>query len=238
MRVIKITILIIIVFLFISSSLGYCTSNTYFYSYYHEKSNNIESTILVTGFGPFDNYDVNPSQLIAEELNEKSINEAELVGIVLPVDFKESVNVTINAIEDYNPILVILVGLSPKARLIELEKIGVNLKIMPLGEPEWFFPKKIDPDGPLFRFSAINTRKLVLDLRESNIPAQQSFFAGTYICNTVLYETLGYIEYHNLSIIAGFIHVPPLTSQDPNGMELNMMINAIELSINSILNGY
>ena len=236
MRIIKIVILIIIVFLLISSSLGYCTSITYFNHHYQKKSNIIESTVLVTGFGPFDIYDVNPSQLIAEELNGKHINEAELVGIVIPVDFEESVNVTIHAIEDYDPVLVILVGLSPKAHSIELEKIGVNLKQMPIGEPKWFFPKRIDPNGPFLRLSAINTRKIVLDLKESNIPAQQSFFAGTYICNAVLFETLGYIEYNNLPIIAGFIHVPLLTSQNSNGMELDMMVHAIELSINSCLN--
>ena len=236
MKLIRITLFIVVVFLFISSSLGYCAPITHYNCYYQKTSNNIETTILVTGFGPFDIYEVNPSQLIAEELNEKHINEAELVGILLPVDFKESVNVTINAIEEYDPVIVILVGLSPKANSIELEKIGVNIKQMPIGEPGWFFPQRIDPDGPFFRLSPINTRKMALDLRESNISAQQSFFAGTYICNTVLYETLGYIEDNNLSIKAVFIHVPLLDSQDPNGMGLDMMVNAVELSIKIILN--
>jgi pyroglutamyl-peptidase len=236
MRIIKFAILIIIVFLFISSSLGYCTSISYFNHNGHKTLNNIESTVLVTGFGPFDVYDVNPSQLIAEGLNEKQINEIEIVGIVLPVDFEESVNLTIHTIEDYNPGLIIQVGLSPKAHLIELEKVGINIKIMPIGEPDWFFPQKIDPDGPFIRFSLVNTRKLALDLKESNIPVQQSFFAGTYICNTVFYETLGYIERHNLSIKTVFIHVPFIDSQEPNGMKLDTMVNAIELSIISILN--
>lgn len=236
MKLIRIEIIIAVVLLFISSSLGYCTSSTLFINHYHKTSNNIEAKVLVTGFGPFDIYEVNPSQLITEELNEKHINEAELVGILLPVDFEESVYVTINAIEEYNPVIVILVGLSPKANSIELEKIGVNIKQMPIGEPEWFFPQRIDPNGPFFRLSPINTRKMALDLRESNISAQQSFFAGTYICNTVLYETLGYIENNNLSIKTVFIHVPLLDSQDPNGMELDMMVNAVELSIKIILN--
>ena len=218
MKLIRIAIIIAVALLFISSSLGYCTSSTLFINHYHKTSNNIEAKVLVTGFGPFDIYEVNPSQLITEELNEKHINEAELVGILLPVDFEESVNVTINAIEEYDPVIVILVGLSPKANSIELEKIGVNIKQMPIGEPEWFFPQRIDPDGPFFRLSPI------------------SFFAGTYICNTVLYETLGYIEDNNLSIKAVFIHVPLLDSQDPNGMELDMMVNAVELSIKIILN--
>ena len=63
-----------------------------------------------------------------------------------------------------------------------------------------------------------------MELRRVGIPAHQSFSAGTYVCNTVLYSTLGYIEDHKLSIKAGFIHVPLLKSQDPDGMELETML--------------
>jgi len=235
MKFARIAIIIGIVFLFIPSSLGYSTSFTCFNQPHDSTSNYEETTVLVTGFGPFDIYDVNPSQLIVETLNGRYINEAELIGIVLPVDFEESVNVTIQAIEDYDPVLVISVGLSPKAHSIEVEKIGVNLKQMPRDEREWLFPHRIDPDGPFFRLSSIDTREVVLALREVGIPAQQSFSAGMYICNAVLYKTLGYIENHDLPKKAGFIHVPLLISQDPNGMELETMVEAVEVSISSSL---
>lgn len=42
---------------------------------------------------------------------------------------------------------------------------------------------------------------------------------------------LGYIKEHELCIPAGFIHVPPLVSQQPEGMELATMIEAIECAI-------
>jgi len=235
MKVDRTVIMIGIVFLFIPSSLGQSALFIFFDQSYDNASNFEVTIVLVTGFGPFDIYDVNPSQLIVETLNGKYINEAELIGIVLPVDFEESVNVTIQAIEDYDPVLIINVGLSPKAHSIEVEKIGVNLKQMLRHEREWFFPHRIDPDGPFFRLSSIDTKEVVLKLREVGITAQQSFSAGIYICNAVLYKTLGYIEDNDLPKKAGFIHVPLLTSQDPNGMELSTMVEAVEVSIKSSL---
>ena len=51
--------------------------------------------VLLTGFEPFDIYEVNPSQLIVEALDGQIIADAQIVGVVLPVDFTFSVeNVT------------------------------------------------------------------------------------------------------------------------------------------------
>jgi len=67
--------------------------------------------VLLTGFEPFDIYDVNPSQIIAEELNGKIIEGVEVIGVVLPVNFEKSlINLTC-AIEDYNPTIIISMGL-------------------------------------------------------------------------------------------------------------------------------
>jgi len=37
--------------------------------------------ILVVGFGPFLNYTINPSELIAAELDGETINNAEIIGL-------------------------------------------------------------------------------------------------------------------------------------------------------------
>src|SRR5512136_1494397 len=87
--------------------------------------------VLVTGFEPFGTHTVNPSQEIAETLNGSTLNDAELIGIVLPVNFTTSVEQASEAIERYHPDLVISLGLNAKATLIEVEKIGVNIKRYP-----------------------------------------------------------------------------------------------------------
>lgn len=193
------------------------------------------SVVLITGFEPFDIYEVNPSQLIAETLDGQVINGAEVVGIVLPVDFEESVENVTQAIEDYNPILVISLGLSPRTHVINVEKFGVNLKKLPRNENLWIFPRRINPYGPFIQASTLDTREIVMDIRSDDILVKQSLYAGMYVCNTVLYTMLGYIDEHDLDIQAGFIHVPLLPFQDPEGMELETMIDAVTIAIETSL---
>ena len=141
--------------------------------------------VLVTGFEPFGNYTVNPSQLIAQALNGSILNNTEIVGVVLPVDFNESVTMTIDAIEHYQPTLVISLGLNARAQGIEIEKIGVNLKRYPKNEGTWSFPQRIDGSGSFLRISTLHTMDIVRKIKEANISVQQSYFAGTYVCYSI-----------------------------------------------------
>lgn len=191
--------------------------------------------VLVTGFEPFGNYTVNPSQLIAEALNGSTLNNAEIVGVVLPVDFNESVKITTDMMQHYHPDLVISLGLNALARGIEIEKIGINLKRYQKDDGTWSFPRRIDASGPFLRFSSLHTIDIVKKIREANISVQQSYFAGTYVCNTLFYQLLGYVSKQNNSRKVGFIHVPLLDSQDPGGMSLQIMISAVKIAIQTCL---
>lgn len=191
--------------------------------------------VLVTGFEPFGNYAVNPSQLIAEALNDSTLNDAEIIGVVLPVDFNESVDIATDAIQYYHPDLVMSLGLNARSHAIRVEKIGVNLKRYPKDDGTWSFPRRIDIFGLFLRFSSIHTLDIVRKIRESNISVQQSCFAGTYICNALFYQLLGYVNEQNSSIKVGFIHVPLLDSQDPEGMPLQIMVDAVKIAIQTVL---
>jgi pyroglutamyl-peptidase len=187
--------------------------------------------VIVTGFEPFGNYSVNPSQLIAEVLNGTSLGGISVVGVVLPVDFNNSVEMTIHAIEQYHPVLVISTGLNARSHTIKVEKIGMNLKRYPNGDGTWSFPRRIDKTGPFFRITPIHTNDIVRKIRDVNISVQQSFFAGTYVCNALFYHMLGYADNQNHTIKVGFIHVPLLDSQDPQGMSLQTMTEAVRIAI-------
>ena len=191
--------------------------------------------VLVTGFEPFGNYTVNPSQLIAEALNGSIINDTEFVGVVLPVDFNESAKITTDMIEQHQPTLVISLGLNAHAQGIEIEKIGVNLKRYPKDDGTWSFPQRIDVSGPFLRFSSLNTINIIRKIREANISAQQSFSAGTYVCNALFYQLLGYVSEQNSVIKIGFIHIPLLDSQDHEGMPVQTMVDAVKITIQTCL---
>jgi pyroglutamyl-peptidase len=196
------------------------------------KLNHFGPIVLVTGFGPFAEYEINPSQLITENLNGSVINGATIVGIILPVNYTSSVKLVNQAIEDYNPILVVSTGLAAGSSVIRIEKIGINLRF---GEKR-FNLCRIDPNGPLFHLSAFPSNCLVKNIKRAGIPARTSFFAGIYICNAVLYGVIDYIKDNNLYIKSGFIHVPLLSSQHPEGMDFEKMLNAITIIIQECLN--
>jgi len=191
--------------------------------------------VLVTGFAPFENYSVNPSGLIAEALNGSSVAGALVVGVVLPVDYNESLEIAIHAIEQYQPVLVISCGLNPRAHNIHVEKIGVNLKRYQKGNGRLSFPQRIEKTGPLFRTSTLPAGKMVQAIRDANISVQRSFYAGMYVCNCLFYKLLRYAYELNDSIAVGFLHVPLLSSQDPEGMPLDDMLDAVTLAIQTSL---
>ena len=188
-----------------------------------------DPVVLITGFEPFDIYDINPSQVLAETLDGMRIKDTQITGIVLPVDFNESVAMVTQAIDDFQPIAVISLGLSARSRRLCIEKLGVNLKRDP--EADEAGSQKIDPSGPLVRLTSLPERDIIQGIRKAGIPIRISFCAGTYVCNTVLYSVQSYIEENELDIQAGFIHVPLLSNQDPKSLEFDHMLEAIEIAI-------
>ena len=142
--------------------------------------------VLITGFEPFGGYDTNPSQLIAETLNGQEVAGAQIVGITVPVEFNESVATVTQAIDDLHPIIVVSIGLEARAHTIHIENVGVNLQRDPYDTENGSKIRQIDPCGPGIRFSTLPERAITRALRRSSIPARQSWWAGTYVCNTLL----------------------------------------------------
>lgn len=188
--------------------------------------------VLVVGFGPFLNYDVNPSELIAKELDGETINGAEIIGFPVQPNlsnFTESIEIVYQAIEDYNPDYVFSLGLHPGSKRIRIEKIGINLKIE---SRENSSLEKLIPIGRWLRFSPFPAIKIVRELRREKIPSQMGLYAGLSLCNGILYSVLHYVDVNDLQIKSGFIHVPlHKTEENPYGMELQTMVNAIKIII-------
>ena len=191
--------------------------------------------VLVTGFEPFGEYDINPSQLIAQTLNGQELDDVVIYGLVLPVDFNASVKQITDAIDNLHPILVVSIGLEAKTYSIQVENVAKNLKHDPSDTQNDRRFSRLNLHGPFFRLSSLPTHVIVRELRQNGIPAQQSWSAGTYVCNALFYGEVSYIKTKNLPIDAGFLHVPLLTSQNPQGMDLQVMVDAIKITITTSL---
>jgi pyroglutamyl-peptidase len=155
--------------------------------------------VLVTGFEPFGAHDVNPSQLLAEELD----------GVVLPVSYARAADALRTALRERDPELVLCFGLAENRTAVSVERFAHNLDEASTSDNDAAAGSgaEIEPGGPLACPSTLPVDEIVSALRERDIPAEVSRDAGGYLCNHVFYvltRTLGDDR------IGGFVHVPPL----------------------------
>lgn len=182
--------------------------------------------VLVTGFEPFGNYSVNPSGVIAEELNGTVIGNATIVGVVLPVNFTTAVEAVDAAIDVYHPVVVVSVGLNARLHRLAVEHWGVNLMRLPRGSAVVRL-RRLVVGGPWVRPVSASVSDCVRSLRGVGVPVRGSWWAGTYVCNAVLYGELGHVEEVGSGAVVGFVHVPLLDSQDPGGLPLAVEVEGI-----------
>ncbi|SHF90088.1 pyroglutamyl-peptidase I [Ornithinibacillus halophilus] len=165
--------------------------------------------LLLTGFEPFLEFPINPTTEIATSLNGETINDYEIIGEVLSVDFQKSGKQLLNLIEKHNPDAVISLGLAGGRNCITPERIAINCNDGPVDnrghKPNG---EKIVEDGDDGYFSTLPINKMVDALKEASLPAKISNTAGAYLCNNVMYHGLYYNKKNNLDRPSGFIHIP------------------------------
>ena len=170
-----------------------------------------KGVVLLTSFEPFRNHKTNPSQQVAERLHGETIGGARVVGLTLPVVYGEDTTRVFAAIMDYKPILVLSLGLWAGATCLEVERFAVNSRLIELDQEA---QAPIITDGPAAYFATIDTERVAQDIRErAQVPARAHGYAGAYLCNHLLYQTLNFAETNGLPLKAGFIHLPLSSEQ-------------------------
>ncbi|AOL34709.1 pyroglutamyl-peptidase I [Anoxybacillus geothermalis] len=165
--------------------------------------------LLLTGFEPFLEFPINPTERIATELDGMEIGKYQVYGRVLPVDFSQSSLRCLEHLEQIQPDVVMSLGLAAGRTKITPERVAINCQD---GGPDnrgiHVQDEPIVEDGPAAYFSTLPIRRFVNVLNERGYPAQISNTAGTYLCNHVMYSVLHKISSENLSVQAGFVHLP------------------------------
>ena len=210
--------------------------------------------LYLTGFGVFGGVKENPTELL---INEVSTNEGKSFNTqytcvkyakVYQVNSK-NVNETFallqNEIEqslrknsEMNNILYVIInyGLSASAKEIQIETNAVNcLHEHPHNA---FHIKPVVPIDASYDLqhkitSKIDIPTLVQILQEikenDNVKVIQSFDAGTYLCNYLMYKSIN-LSYLNDNVLATFVHVPlrEVISLEDNVALLKKLIEAFE----------
>ena len=170
--------------------------------------------IIVTGFEPFLDNEVNPT-LEVLELLPKSIKGNDLITLKLPVVYDTCFEILKPYIEKYKPGIIINLGLAPRRKNICIERVAINISNSLHGDNLGTvkIEEKIISNGNDAYFSKLPLVKIYNILNKKGIPVEISNSAGLYICNNIMYNVLHYIDINNLDIKAGFIHVPFMENQ-------------------------
>jgi pyroglutamyl-peptidase len=171
--------------------------------------------ILLTGFEPFNQETINPSQQIVNTLAETDIEGVTLITAVLPIDRFEGPDLLMRTYIKNQPDAVICLGEASNRPTISVERVAINLLDFGIEDNKGVrvTNKAIQPDGPAAYFTSLPALKIVEAMQSADVPASLSLSAGAFLCNQVFYTIMHYLNHYQLSIPAGFIHVPQLPEQ-------------------------
>ena len=195
--------------------------------------------ILLTGFTPFGDSLLNPSQLLIESLPEVGHNGETLLKAILPVDQVRAPKILLDHLHQSQPDAILMFGLASGRAKICLERVAINLKDfrIPDNAGVTVSDEPIISGGPAAYFSTLPIRRMLNALQAEAIPASISLSAGAYLCNQVFYTLMHEITQNQIATMAGFIHLPALPAQaaesDKNlpSMSLDLEIQAVQILI-------
>ena len=196
--------------------------------------------LLITGFEPFGQEAINPSQAVLELL-PKQLEETRLCFLTLPVAFGTALPLIEEAIRHEKPDVVLSLGQAGGRAKISLERVGINLDDARIADNEGYQPIDVSicPQGPDAYFSNLPLKAMLKALHQQAIPAEISNTAGTFVCNHVLYGVRAFCAQSYPTIRSGFVHLPYLPEQAVHhsaaaSMSLAMMRLAVLTMIEAI----
>lgn len=197
--------------------------------------------ILVTAFEPFNGRDINPSQLILEQL--EAPEGATLIKQLLPVEFQRTTDMLRQLLKEHQPDIVLSLGQAGNRPEISVERIAINLnncrssngkKTVADNAGDAPIDEVIVEGAPEAYFSNLPVWEMVKAIQEAGVDVAVSYTAGTYVCNHVMYVVLHEVITKYPEMKAGFIHVPFLPEQNPvtgYTMELVDMVKGVQKCI-------
>ena len=166
--------------------------------------------ILITGFEPFSARKANNSWEVA-----KSFNEMEsFTVLLLPVSFSRAYKEVIDEIEKHSYDIIIMIGETLSSiDHIRLERVAINFKDSVNGDNDGEKPDEeiLINGAPVAYFTKFPVKKVARQLKEAGYPVKVTNSAGTFVCNSLYFNILHYIEANKLSTKALFLHVPSTT---------------------------
>ena len=200
--------------------------------------------VLVSGFEPFLDEKINPTQDIVHHLNSCAAHERngwenlDVRGVVLPVLFEKAFERLESERRLFQPDVVLAFGLAGGRETIDIEQVALNYR----GGSQTVrgdgagrsLEGVIDGLAPRSLLTTLPTERILHELSLAGIPASRSFTAGTYVCNEVFFRLQDRLRFTRVA--SGFIHVPRRTDEQGSWpwskfeIAVNAILRAIALS--------
>lgn len=181
--------------------------------------------ILVTAFDAFGGESINPTERALQQLPDR-IGDAELIKLVIPTKFGESLRRAIEAAEVSAVDVIVCLGQAGGRAHITPERVAINVMDADIPDNAGYQPVDVPvvEGGPAAYFSTLPVKEMVGAMED--IPARLSNTAGTFVCNQLLYGLLHHFA--GAKVRAGFVHVPFITEQEKTDKPMMELADIVE----------
>ena len=200
--------------------------------------------ILITGFEPFGGEEINPAYEAVKRLPDE-IEGVQICKAEIPTAFLRSGERLAELIEEHQPETVLCIGQAGGRAAMTVERVAINLMEASIPDNAGNQPQDepVRAEAPAAYFATIPVKAIVAAMREAGVPAHLSYTAGTYVCNSTMYELLDLCATKYPETKGGFIHVPYATEQvltkgaTVASMEVTTITKGLEAAIRAVIGG-
>lgn len=168
--------------------------------------------VVVTAFGAFPRVPVNASELLLPVIVAEIRRRRPLVRVesaVLATEWHAGPDAALDLLGRLRPALVLHLGVSNRARGLEVECVGRNACEAAPDAVGMVPPAGCLLDEPRQAIGVgLPTARIVHRLARLGIPARLSRDAGGYLCNAVLFHSLHAVQKAGMATRVGFVHLP------------------------------
>lgn len=198
------------------------------------------STVLVTGFDPFDGYSVNSALLVATAMHRRQVAGCRIVGAELPTVFATALQQLDQLLARHRPALVICLGLAAGRATLRLERVAINRDDARRPDNSGAQPtgQAVIEGAPSAYLSTLPLEAMQRAMTAAGVPTDTSQSAGSFVCNHVFFGLMHRLATHPelQGARGGFIHLPLLLGQGRPCMPLAQMVHGVRTGIRVALN--
>lgn len=185
--------------------------------------------VIVTGFNPFGEFRVNPSQEAVYELPDivklgQDALEVRVVKLTLPTCCQDAFDLLSKEVESVldQPFAIVLSGLADSRDKICLERFALNVRHfrIPDNSGHKWDEEHIHEGAPDALRTRLPLRDIYSHLDAAGFACDISNHAGTYVCNETYYRSLFAWQEHPHCRGIVFVHLPPYESYQHTDPEL------------------